>query len=238
MFLESFRHIIEIVALQSQNQEDLRRISSENKRIYDLEERRNKTKNSLENLKKEDQQLKLNESQRIVDDLIARQKKLQSQSSLAVTEKEQKAFEHQIELLAKEIEENETSYFEKLERSEAIANEIVDLNSFLQGSQETLQTLMNEVRNEVQKFEKIIGNRNLRINSLKELLHPKALALFNQCENNTKLNPSVSFMIDRKCSECHMAIDFALKSSLEQGISVETCPHCGRLLIPDSAKIY
>jgi predicted nucleic acid-binding Zn-ribbon protein len=238
MFLESFRHIIEMEALKKQNQENLRRISSENKRISDLVERRKKSENSVENLKKEDQELKLSTTQRVVDDLITRQKKLQSQLSLAVTEKEQQAFEKQIEIVKKEIENEESIYFEKLERSENLTSEIEDLKEFIQGSFETLQTISSEVKNEIEKEEKIIQGRLLRINSLKEQLHPTARSLYDQCENKTKLVPPVSFMIDRKCSECHMMLDYALKSTLEQGTSVECCPHCGRLLVPDSAKNY
>lgn len=238
MFLESFRHIIEMEALKKQNQENLRKISSENKRISDLVERRKKSENSIDNLKKEEQELKLSSTQRVVEDLTIRQKKLQSQLSLAVTEKEQQAFEKQIELVTKEIETEEASYFEKLERSENITSEIEELKEFLQGSSETLQTISEEVKIEIEKEEKIIQGRLLRFNALKEQLHPTARSLYDQCEKQTKLIPPVSFMIDRKCSECHMMLDYTLKSTLENGTSVETCPHCGRFLVPDSAKIY
>jgi predicted CXXCH cytochrome family protein len=62
--------------------------------------------------------------------------------------------------------------------------------------------------------------------------------MYLQTEIRFKNKSPVSFLINKKCSECHMQADSMLKSALEEGRSLEFCPSCGRLLIPETAKIY
>jgi predicted nucleic acid-binding Zn-ribbon protein len=238
MFLESFRHLIEIVALKKQNDQNLQQIASENKRISDLEERRNKTTLRLNDIETEQKNLKLPEEIKTIEGLQQRLAKLTSQLALSVTEKEQKAFEGQILLVKEEKEKIEERYFIGLEKSEELTDETQDLESFLQGSAETLKNILLEVQKNIQDEEGIISNRKLRIESLLNLCQPSFKNMYLQTEMRFKNKSPVSFLIDKKCSECHMQADSMLKSSLEEGRSLEFCPSCGRLLIPETAKIY
>jgi predicted nucleic acid-binding Zn-ribbon protein len=228
MFLPSFRHLIEIEALKKQNQQNLMQISSENKRISDLDERRAKTRSQIDNLILEEKNLNLSD----------RFTKLNSQLALAVTEKEQIAFENQIKIVKKEMDDLEVLYFSNLEKSEAIQQELLNYNEFLAGSLESLAIIKTEVANNISAEQKIIENRNLRIESLTELLQPSLKSLYLETEKKFTPKRPVSYLIDKKCSECHMQADNMLKNSLEEGRSIEFCPSCGRLLIPETAKIY
>ena len=163
---------------------------------------------------------------------------MKAQSNSAVTEKEQNAFESQIETVEKEMQVAEEIYFSNLEKSEELISEREQLKEFLMGSVETLKTITDEVAVHVANEEKEIQGRTQRMDSLKERLHPSVRSLYDQCENNKTRLPTIAFLIDRKCSECHIQVDSTLKSSLDQGVAVETCPNCGRLLIPDTAKLY
>jgi predicted nucleic acid-binding Zn-ribbon protein len=238
MFLESFRHLIEIEALKKQNQQNLLQISSENKRISDLDERRTKTRLQIDNLNLEEKNLNLSETQQQIDVLQARFKKLNSQLALVVTEKEQIAFENQIKLVIGEMEILEIFYFSNLEKSESIQSEILNYTEFLEGSLASLEMIKTEAANNISAEQKIIANRNLRIESLTELLQPSLKSLYLETEKKFKPKRPVSYLIDKKCSECHMLADSMLKNSLEEGRSIEFCPSCGRLLIPETAKIY
>ncbi len=238
MFLESFRHLIEIEALKRENQQNLERIVSENKRISDLEQRRKKTLLHNEDLRLEEKNLKLEESQYQIEDWQTRLKKLTSQLSLAVTEKEQLAFESQIANLKADIENHEVLYFEKLEKSEEIQQKIKDNEEFVKGSQATLATITNEVHEAIQKEEAIINNRNKRIQALIEECQPSLKSLYLELEKKFSPKSPVSYLIDKKCTACHMLSDSMLKNSLEEGRTVETCPNCGRLLIPETARVY
>ena len=238
MFLESFRHLIEIVALKKQNQQNLLQIASENKRISDLEERRNKTILRLEELATEEKNLNLNEILLSTEVLQQRLTKLHSQLSLSVTEKEQKAFEDQILIVKSEKDKIENNYFLSLEKSEEMAQESADCQQFLQGSEKTLLQIKEEVQKHIKAEEVIINNRNLRIQSLLDLCQPSLKKMYIEVELRFKNKSPVSFLIEKKCSECHMIADSQLKISLEEGRSLEFCPSCGRLLIPETAKIY
>ena len=238
MFLESFRHLIEIEALKKENLTNLARIASENKRISDLEERRKKTLVLNENLALEEKSLKLTESQNQIEDMQLRLSKLTSQLSLSVTEKEQIAFENQIKIVKSEIENLEMQYFEKLEKSEEILNHIQENHEFLKGSVNTLEEIKKEVKENISKEEAIIDNRKKRIDSLTDLCHPSLKTLYLDLEKRFAPKAAVSFLIDRKCTACHMQVDSVLAHSLDEGRSLETCPSCSRLLIPDTARIY
>ena len=238
MFLPSFRHLIEIEALKKLNQQNLTQISSENKRISDLVERRGKTSLLIDQLKLEEKNLNLPSTQLQIDVLQARLTKLNSQLALAVTEKEQLAFEAQIKLVKAEMNSLEEQYFNNLELSENLLIEIKNNQEFFNGSLETLALIKNESEKNILIEQTAIDNRNQRINSLIEQLHPGLKDLYLVSEK--KFNPKrpVSYLIDKKCSECHMLTDSNLKNSLEEGRSIENCPSCGRLLIPETAKIY
>jgi predicted nucleic acid-binding Zn-ribbon protein len=238
MFLVSFRHLIEIEALKKENQTNLARIASENKRIYDLEERRKKTLVLNENLTLEDKNLKLTESQNKIEDMQLRLSKLTSQLSLSVTEKEQIAFENQIKLIKEEIEKLEMQYFEALEKSEEYLTLIQENNEFMKGSLTTLEDIKNDVLENIQKEEDFITNRNKRIQALIEQCHPSLTTLYLDLEKRFSPKSAVSFLIAKKCTACHMQVDAILSQSLDEGRSLETCPSCSRLLIPDSSRIY
>lgn len=238
MFLESFRHLIEIEALKKENLTNQLRIASENKRISDLEERRKKTLVLNENLALEEKGLKLTESQNKIEDMQLRLSKLTAQLSLAVTEKEQIAFENQIKLVKEEIEKSETLYFEALEKSEEILTLIQENNEFIKGSVSTLEDIKKEVLENIQKEEELITNRNKRIQSLMDQCRPDLTSLYLDLEKRFAPKSPVSFLIAKKCTACHMQVDAILSQSLDEGRSLETCPSCSRLLIPDSARLY
>ncbi|MFA6236924.1 MAG: hypothetical protein WC635_06310 [Bacteriovorax sp.] len=238
MFLPSFRHLIEIEALKKQNMQNLVHVSGENKRISDLVERRKLTNLQIESLQEEEKKLNLPEHLNTLGVAEKRLKKLESQLALSVTEKEQIAFENQIKLIKNEIQTIETLYFENLERSEAIEHEIATKKEFLDGSARTLEEIKQEVDSNIAAEQKIIDNRNLRVRALEDTLHPSLRSLYSELEQKFYPKRPVSFLLDKKCSECHMQTDSILKNSLEEGRSIEICPSCGRLLIPETAKIY
>ena len=238
MFLASFRHLIEIEALNHENQVNQETIQSEMKRISDLEQRRHKSLLSIEEKKILEKKLKVPEILQLIEDKQIRLGKLDHQLSLAVTQKEQFAFECQIQILKVEIETLENDYFEKLEESEHLLQEIRDLKSFFEGSEKTLIEIKNEVEKNTTNEKSIIQNRQMRIDSLLDQCHLSVKKIFQELKLTFKEKSPVSYLIDKKCSACHVQLDSITKNSLEEGRSIECCPTCSRLLIPETAKIY
>ncbi len=238
MFLESFRHLIEIEALNRDNQVNQQNILSEKKRISDLVERRSKALLSIEEEKLREKNLKVPEILHQIEDKQLRLSKLEGQLSLSVTQKEQLAFENQISVLKNEITVLEENYFEKLDESEHILEAIREWKKFHQGSEKTLIEIKNEVDQAVLEEESIIHNRQIRIDSLLDACHVSVKKLYLELENKFKPKSPVSYLIDKKCSGCHMQLDSQMRSALDEGRSVEFCPTCSRLLIPETAKNY
>lgn len=238
MFLDSFRHLIEIEALKKENLTNQHRITSENKRISDLEERRNKTLLLNDHLSLEEKSLKLTESQNKIEDMQLRFSKLTTQLSLAVTEKEQLAFENQIKLVKEEITKSEEFYFEALEKSEELQALIQENTEFMKGSVATLEDIKKEVLINIQIEKDLISNRNKRIDSLIDQCHPSLKDLYLDLEKRFAPKSAVSFLVDKKCTACHMQVDAVLSHSLDEGRSLETCPSCSRMLIPETSRFY
>lgn len=238
MFLESFRHLIEIEALKRDNQVNQQRISSENRRISDIEERRKKALDSIEELKIEEKNLKVSETLNQIEDKQIRLAKLEGQLALSATQKEQSAFENQISILKNDITELENLYFEKLDQSERHLIEIDSLQIFYQGSGPTLKDIKVEVATLVSKEELIIQNRQVRIDALLDICQISVKKLYLELQPKFHPKSPISYLIDKKCSGCHMQLDSQMRSSLEEGRSLELCPTCSRLIIPETAKIY
>jgi predicted nucleic acid-binding Zn-ribbon protein len=238
MYLPSFRHLIEIEALKTQNQNDLAGISSEKKRISDLDSLREKRQQRITSLEDEVKAMKLIDKQLEVESLEAKHKRTRLQLEALSSEKEIKAMEHQLEVIAKELQEKEEHYFALLERSETIADEKKEAEEFLKGSLNTLEEIKKDVETESLKFQNQIENRNLRIHSLEDQMDKSLLKSYLEIEKKFTGKKAVAFLIDKKCSQCHMQVDSMFKTALEEGRSIETCPNCGRFLIPETSKIY
>lgn len=238
MYLASFRHLIEIEALKGQNQNDSSHIFTENKRISDLESLREKVAQEIKNLEEEKHAMKLTEKQLEIESLDSKIKKMKSQLEMVTNEKEQHALENQIALLQGESNTKEEIYFSLLERLEKIDDEKKDHQEFLKGSISSLLEIKNEVEVANKKYQEQIDNRNKRVNSLLDQCLPTVVTYYLEIEKKFTPKRPVAYLIDKKCSQCHMQQDSTLRLSLEEGRSLETCPTCGRLLIPETAKIY
>ncbi|MBP9682218.1 MAG: hypothetical protein KBD76_12500 [Bacteriovorax sp.] len=238
MFLPSFRHLIEIEALKTQNRHDFEKISLEHKRISDIDTRREKSASLVKLLEDEKRLLKLTEKQLDIESAQQKIKRMKSQLEMASNEKEQHAFESQIHLQQKNLDQLEDIYFTHLERLEAIESEKIEIAQFLEGSLLTLNDIKNEVERHSKKYQESIDGRLLRIHSLEELCLPSFKKFYHELETKFAPKSPVAYLIDKKCTQCHMQVDSVFKASLEEGRSFEVCPNCGRLLIPETAKIY
>lgn len=239
MYLESYRHLIEIDALKRANESNLLNVHSEKKRISVLELKKLQFLEEIESIKIEISSLRLSELEREINDLQKSLSRQLDQLNLVTTQKEQITLEQQIAELKNKLNSQEETYFEKLELSESLEEKIKNHQTFLIGSVETIRDIQAEVDLTLAKEEKIILDRQGRINALFEQMDASLKSLYLEVEKRF-LPPKkpVSYLLTKKCSECHMQVDTTLRASLEEGRSIELCPHCSRLLIPETAKIY
>lgn len=238
MYLESFRHLIEIDALERANNTNRQNIIGENKRISDLEGKQKKAREEIELLSNEKINLHLPKSEEEINHSIAKLTKLKDQLFAVKTQKEQDALENQISLLEKTIKEEEEKYFLNLERDESINQIINQKKNFLTGIANTLLEIKNEISLSVSREERIISDRNLRIESLLVQCRADVQKAYLDAKKKFDQTPALCFLLSKKCSICHMQADSMLKLNLEEGRSIEHCPSCARLMLPETSKIY
>lgn len=233
MYLESFRHLIEIESLKTKIREYNASIASELKRITDLDTQRNRLQARIEELLKEEHELHLKNLELTVSTEEQTLTHLATQLDHVKNERELAATTHQIETVKQSLATNEEKYFAALERTDKIHSEIHDAKAFIEGSTTTREEIKKDVEAATKEAEEKIFYLNARIASLLEQCHKSARDMYLSSEKN-----GVAFIMDRTCSKCHMQVSSILKSSVEEGRSLECCPSCGRFLIPETAKIY
>ena len=238
MYLDSFRHLIEIEALKVQNQNDFVQIANQNKRISDMEQRRNKLLARNLEIDSEIHELKLITHQLEIETLEQKLTHKKSQLTMVVNAKEEHALVNEISLMSAELEQKEDHYFLSLELSESLESEKKESLQFIEGSKKSQHEIQIEVDCEVLKFQKQIEGRNLRIEALVPQCNGSLISLYHDLEKKFKPNRPVSYLIDKKCTQCFMLQNSTFKAAVEEGRSFESCPNCGRLLIPETAKIY
>lgn len=238
MYLESFRHLIEIDALKRANETNLLNIQSEKNRISALDSKRILFAQEIEASKAAITAIGLSALEREVEILQQSLSRQMEQLNLVTTQKEQSSLELQIAELKDKLQTHEESYFLKLSHSEELEEKIKNHENFLSGSLLTINEIQSEVDQHVAREEKIISDRQSRIEALYLQMHPSLKSLYLELEKNFKGKKPVGFLLQKKCSECHMQVDTLMRASLEEGKSIEFCPNCNRLLIPETAKIY
>ena len=157
MYLDSFRHLIEIEALKVQNQNDFVQIANQNKRISDMEQRRNKLLARNLEIDSEIHELKLITHQLEIETLEQKLTHKKSQLTMVVNAKEEHALVNEISLMSAELEQKEDHYFLSLELSESLESEKKESLQFIEGSKKSQLEIQSEVDREVLKFQKQIS---------------------------------------------------------------------------------
>lgn len=238
MYIESFRQIIEIESLKAENQKNTQNIESEKKRTLKLLEQKQKAKEDLERLTAELHELPLKNTLALIDKSKLALQKLQQQENLAKDQKEALAFAKQIEAKKIEVSDLEVLGLELLEREDFLECEIKRLKEFSTGLESSSQIIGAETDELIEKEKSIINARLQRVSALLDQCRLDFKNTYLALEKKFYPKSPVSFLIDRKCQSCFIQVDSILKSSLEEGRTIETCPHCSRLLIPETVKIF
>lgn len=238
MAIENFKHLIEAQSLEKKMREHLDAIDEQKNRISHLKGLRTQAsvlKEEIENLKKE-----------LADDLAKKEKELFDAESkvektnehipLARNEQEANALQKELESLNPLIEELQEKILELMDEIENLESQLNEKNEFLKGSQNTLKEISNEVEAEIQKEQSHIDSLEERVSSLLDQageVHKTAYLLSNE---KHKFNDPLCFVESSACHVCRFTLNQMQANEIEKGEVTESCPGCGRLLTPLSAK--
>jgi predicted nucleic acid-binding Zn-ribbon protein len=233
---EAAHHLIEIQSLLNKISFHKKNIEKNLLRPSSIKNQRDKTQQRLEEVHEliasvektfndEDKQL-----QKDTKDLENKDK----QKNLVTTEKELSAIEHDIRVLEGSISILEEKALKNLESKEELENEEKDLSSFLNGSLKSLQDIEKEVleankleQNEIDLYEARVEGI---ISSLPPSMGKEFKSLMDKFENDKPL----SFLKNGCCGQCHYSIPRTVEEALQKSFSLEYCPNCNRVLIPEN----
>ena len=240
MAIEDFKHLIEVQSLERSIKEQLDGISEQDARVNHIVKQREIFSNET-NLLSSDFKEKTAQLSSLENDLASAESKFEKTNDhipLARNEAEANALQKELDSLAPLIEKLQDEILESLEESETIEASIKEKKVFLEGSAVSLEKIQAEA-------EKVKLEHKLAIKSLEERVtllldqtgENHRAAYLISCQNH-KFNNPLCFIIGGSCSVCRFTLNQMQANEIEKGMITESCPGCGRLMSPLSAKNF
>ncbi len=235
MLKDSFLDLIQIQSLQKKIETLNQKMEGELKRIKDIGAQikwrnetylREKADLSKINLDLKENEGSLFKTDKKLTDALVNQKKV-------VSEKEANAISEEISSLQKNKLALEDKIFSLLEEQETLQTSLKDFESFQEGIQKTILDIKKEVEEKNNIELKEIKNLKEREKNLISILPKEIGAIFLAINKKFKTN-SLAFIEHGKCGVCKMSIPSMVCQEVEHLTTVETCPSCGRILLPSS----
>lgn len=148
------------------------------------------------------------------------------------TQQQIDALTSEISKLESDINQLEEEGIEILEKIDLLNKNIEEANSFLIGSEESLNEITHEVAEISDDFQKQIEILNQRIHSLTDELNP----IF-QNKLNTAINKKIPISIFSRisggcCDFCKLQLSKVEVDNIERKLNLATCNGCSRIFIP------
>ncbi len=238
MAIEDFKHLIEAQSLEKTIKEHLDGISEQVNRVLHIEKQReifSKETNLLSSELKEKMTLVAG----LENDLASAESKLEKTNEhipLARNENEANALQTEVDTLTPKIELLQNQILEILEETEVLEEAIKEKEEFLAGSAKSLELISNEADKEKLAHQSKIDSLEQRVSSLLEQADENhRMAYLLSCKTH-KFNHPLCFVSTGSCSVCRYTLNQMQANDIEKGFATESCPGCGRLLTPLSAK--
>lgn len=238
MAIEDFKHLIEAQSLEKTIKEQLDGISEQDGRVLHIEKQReifSKETNLLTSELK-DKNILMSTLEKDLASAESKFEKTNEHIPLARNENEANALQKELDSLAPKIELLQNQILDLLEEVENLETLISEKEDFLQGSAKSLEAIKEEAIKEKNLHQSKIDSLEERVRLLMEQTgenHRTAYRL--SCERHKYNNP-LSFVISGSCSVCRYTLNQMQADEIEKGGITESCPGCGRLLTPLSAK--
>jgi predicted nucleic acid-binding Zn-ribbon protein len=238
MLIDTFRNFVEIEGLKAKILIHRSNIASQNKRISDMVSKRAEREAQIANCEFEIKNLKIKDLEAQMSIYDSSLKKFQTQMDMVKNEKELNSLNHEISSIKVLIENLETLYFESSEKVETLNHKISECREFLKGSIDSLNEISSEAKAIISKEENEIQNFQMRIDAILENEKPTHKKLYQEMEIKFKTTGPCSFINHKNCSACRINIDSVTVGNVENARSLEFCPSCGRILLPNDLNLY
>lgn len=238
MIIETFRNFIEIDGLRNKIAKHIAEIAGQEKRLIDTLSKKQKAISDIESKNDKIKSFKLKELELSVADLEKKVSHFKEQMNQIKTQKELDSLNHEIKTSSETLAIAEKDFFEKIDIASKLEKEISDLNNFLTGIDVSITEIKSEVQSEIIVQQKEIDNFQLRINSLLDQVNPSYKKMYLELSERFKSTSPTAFINGKNCSVCRINIDAQTINLVDHAKSLELCPNCGRILLPNNLNLY
>lgn len=224
MSIESFLTLKEIDSLTKMRTTQLTAKTGQEKRLNELDLRRQETLIALNSLK---------------ENLISKHSEMADIEKKLKTSSEQKqrlmdlgGDENKIKNYSDQIASLENEGLDCLATSEQLETEINDKKIFLQGLEKTIQEIQKEVEEEITVIDKEISNLDLRLNLLKDDLPQDFRSILKSISSKNLAHGPFTRVENGSCYFCRFKISRIDESEIDMQKNLKTCPQCTRIFLP------
>lgn len=238
MIIETFRNFIEIESLNKKIAQHIAEIASQEKRLIDAEGKKESALLQINEKNELIHSLKLKEIELAVSTLEKKLGQYQEQMNLVKTQKELDSLTHEINSTKAKLTEAESDFFSKIDQASLLETSIKDLKNFCTGIDSSIAEIKNEVEQEIFHHQKEIKNYQNRVESLLDQQNPVDKKMYLELSKKFKSSTPTAFINGKNCSVCRINIDAQTINLVDHAKSLELCPNCGRILLPNNLNLY
>ena len=238
MAIEDFKHLIEAQSLEKKMKEHLDAIEEQINRVKHIETQRELATTSKEELDSylRDKTDQLNKFEKELFDAEEKVKKTNEHIPLARNEQEANALQNELETLNPLIEKLQDEILQLMDENETTTSEVKVKEEFLEGSLNSLNLIKADSKVEVEKENSNISVLQERVDSLLDQANAVYKSAYQVSNDSHRYNNPLCFVDNSACHVCRYTLNQVQAQEIEKGTVTESCPGCGRLLTPLSAK--
>ncbi len=238
MAIEDFKHLIEAQSLEKKIKEHLDAIEEQVSRVKHIEKQREISANAKSDLESElnDKTAKLSTKEKDLFESEAKAEKTNEHIPLARNEQETNALQKELDVLIPKIENLQEEILELMQTIEDLGEQVAEKEEFLKGSLISLEKIKGDSENEINSEEEKIKVLEERVDSLLSQSGEIYKTGFLLSNEKHRFNNPLCFVSNSACHVCRYTLNQMQASEIEKGVVTESCPGCGRLITPLSAK--
>lgn len=167
-------------------------------------------------------------------ELFELEKKLetsQSHSNMAHNQKEAEALEHEQSTLGKAAEELQEILLSLMDEEETTSEDISKVNTFLEGSRQSLKEISEEVESKRSEYQTLIDDHDKEWKEHARTLSDANKAVFKNGYNKFKETTPFTELNGQSCKRCGYGLDSTLHRAVLAQTALEICPGCNRIFL-------
>jgi len=238
MAIEDFKHLIEAQSLEKKMKEHLDATREQVSRVKHIEKQREINSSAKIDLESQlsEKSTELSKKEKDLFDSEAKAEKTNEHIPLARNEQETNALQKELDVLNPKIEKLQEEILELMEVTEELCNQISEKDEFLKGSLLSLEKIKKDSEIEIHNEEEKIKVLEERVSSLLSQTGENYRTAYLLSNEKHKFNNPLCFVSNSACHICRYTLNQMQATEIEKGEVTESCPGCGRLITPLSAK--